>query len=413
MSNTPIYEKLNKALKVEEGSGWHFTWGHFEESEFIEHEAGKELPPLFSYNTVLIFTRLPQKTGPPSEAAKAAAMPSAKPAPSAVDQGAKAMAAPAESKLIKEKPEERIPGRRAKFNDQDAILESCDSVTGKTWERYEYYESGALKSVTLYNPTAGNHVKLLFDRLIIPQADNVVRIDVENDKGGFINIGYFTWEIADEAITQRNIVLHDETDRLQGAGKTVKRWLALKAAREDKNLNISMTYSPVAAHIDSQLYDYRTLDLTEGCWREESTENQRIKGVTAETIDDILSNKRLEGSEYPRSEALYWEGKIDPVRVIALQNAEEGKRLRKETTAVAKPARGEIADRWNGKAIPGREVDENVIPPIINKLFNAAEKLKKRVIIYGGVARNFCVSQNHRLKLTYCSDLDMVILIIG
>ncbi|MFA5345850.1 MAG: phosphotransferase, partial [Candidatus Omnitrophota bacterium] len=123
-----------------------------------------------------------------------------------------------------------------------------DTRTGKVWERY-VYRGRKLVQVVLYNP--------------VSKEDIIIAINGETSEGEFgifkqndisKKIGRIYVNFNYESLISIESIEIEESYQGQGVGKTVMRWLALKAYRENKALDILCVLLPRLAHFASSLY---------------------------------------------------------------------------------------------------------------------------------------------------------------
>ncbi|MDP8258959.1 MAG: GNAT family N-acetyltransferase, partial [Candidatus Aadella gelida] len=157
------------------------------------------------------------------------------------------------------KKETDIPGRKTEYGDQGRVRKIYDDKTGITWEEYTYDEGGITKTITLYNPALGGTIKIEKDPLYSDKKDTnegPSRWYIKNTEKGKEDekIGSIAIMRSNEKIMILNIRIYEEEDKGKGLGKTILRWIAVSAHRENKILKVSTTTSPIAAAISLTLF---------------------------------------------------------------------------------------------------------------------------------------------------------------
>ena len=136
------------------------------------------------------------------------------------------------------------------FNEDGQIWMMMDPQTGVVWEEYAYTETRDMRWVRLFDPAVGKKIRLEY----LPK-QSILKIYWEDgtDSIGFV----FLKDMASlhNPMDLLNIQI-SEGNRYAGVGTTIVRWLALKAAREGRILQISNIINFQAAYLFSQLYQY-------------------------------------------------------------------------------------------------------------------------------------------------------------
>ncbi|MBU4376566.1 MAG: hypothetical protein KKD29_03710 [Candidatus Omnitrophica bacterium] len=270
-------------------------------------------------------------------------------------------------------------GRLAKVYDNDETV----------WEEYEYDGAGEIKRVTLLNPETGKNIRLEFSPL--PPNDMKIYIYAEGEP---LPIGFVLCPDYDDpdAVLQQFITISNKDYEGQGIAKAVKRWLALKAYRNDKKLKFAWNYNPKTAYLDSRLFKYdKNFTLRVDDWDGYRIQNvnesnigkillereyyfnyegatRRVKVINAGTgeidksglppdYDAYIKNMRLiviDGTGEPvdlfyiPAAALYWEGSVDAARIV--RDMKNDNKLRKIAGLGGQKAVKELLDFINTEA---------------------------------------------------------------
>ncbi|MFH1837723.1 MAG: hypothetical protein ABH862_06400, partial [Candidatus Omnitrophota bacterium] len=182
-----------------------------------------------------------------------------------------------EKKKEEEQERKEKAVRITEYDDEGRIKKEHDEKTGITWEEYEYdKDEEGDEDIYLYNPVNGREIRIEKTTEAMRKGKISKLYDVfhEDPKGAFEEIGTLLVEEGEKegkryfCVEKINLDKKGQEEDFKGAGKSVMRWVALRAAREKVELRFSAGYNPVSAQIIRYLYKIPTLILTQDNWKE-------------------------------------------------------------------------------------------------------------------------------------------------